>query len=139
MPSAQHAQFVIVRRLHANRQAIHARIFEHAQKLIGHRVWIAFYRDLGIRQDGKPLAQTVQHARQALSSQKRRRTAAEIDGISLPSGKLRRKLVRMPKQCLDIVIHLALLSCEGIKIAVTALGRAERDVNIKSELTLHPA
>ena len=109
------------------------------QKHIGHGIRIGFHGDFRIWRDGIPPPQLVQCARDARTAQQAGRAAAEVNCIDGIIGTVRRGLDELRQQAVHIGIPLLRLSRNGIEITVGTFCRAERHMDIDTQLILHPA
>ena len=121
-------------RLHAQGQAVEARLPQALQGLQIHAVRVGLQGDLRPLLHGKQLLNGRQQLPQPLVPVKAGGAAAEVDGVhGNPLGQ-GRGLRQMGQQRLLVVIHPVLPAGQGVKVTVVALAAAEGYMNVNAQL-----
>jgi hypothetical protein len=132
--AAQGTKISVVQRLNADRYPVHAR-----QPISGKSVrldtpWIGFQRDLGVRRQIPMLTYRFDQCRHRCWLHQRRRPAAKEDALHAPRANARPGLCHLGQIALEkrrlvpaAVAHMA------VEVAIRALGRAERPMDVNAE------
>ena len=140
MYPADAAQKAVVRRLHAQRNAVEARPAQRAQRLpVPGAVGVGLQRDLRAGGHMIALFHGFQQLCQPLFPQIAGGAAAEIHRVRRVGGAARRHLLQMADQGGGIGVHLFLAVRQGVKIAIGALTFAKRDMEVQSQRLFHQA
>ena len=133
LDSALRLAHLRIERLHAERDAVDA-VREPRLDLLWHEVMdAAFERQLVIVCQGQDAAQRAEDARGIFRRKRRRRAAADEDGVyetALEARRVRRRLDLLD-QSLDVVVLRRLMRGVLKEAAVEALRLAERNVNVR--------
>ncbi|MNH21719.1 hypothetical protein D3C79_815410 [compost metagenome] len=86
-------QFGRLEALHANRQAIDARLPVRLELLLLERPWVGFQRDFNVRREGDALLHAAQQPAKGIGAEQARGAAAEEDRRNWPSLNRRQLLV----------------------------------------------
>ena len=135
--AADHFQDIIVGRLHADAQAVEARLVQGAQVVQADAVRIDLDRHLRALEQAAGGLDGVEQLDEARRAVKARRAAAEIHRVDVRRGDAPGALFDVLEQGVLIVRHAVGRAGAGIKIAVAALARAKRDVDIDTETRFH--
>ena len=120
--------------LHPQRQPVESRSPQLPQLApVAGAVRIGLQRDLRASGHVVPPQHRLQKACQSGHAQIAGGAAAEIHRVHLHTGSAGRHLLQMPHQRRGVGVHLLLAVGQGVKIAVGALGLAERDVDIQPQ------
>ena len=125
-------QLLVVRGLHAERQAVHALLFHHVEHLFIRALRIALDRDLRVVRQRELAAHLLQDAAQILGPEAGRRAAADVDRVHRVAAACPAVFADVAQQRGDVAAHQVAVG-DRIKIAVAALAHAERDVEIQPE------
>ncbi len=138
VPAAEEAQRGLVKRLHAERAAIHPRVAEGAQPRRLHAGRVRLQRDLdprlGPRLDVKQRAGVGEQRGHRLRFHEGGRAAAEEHAGQPPPADLRGRVRQFPAQCraMACVVRPALAHV-GVEVAIRALGGTEWPVDVERE------
>ena len=122
MHAADHVEQLVVERLHAHGDAVHAKLAEESCLLRRDRRWVAFDRPFG------RAGNSFQDAPHQRSRQQAGRSAAEKNRLG---GKLRCEPFEFAQHGAHVTGHLVGAAGFGVERAIVALGRAERDMHVK--------
>src|SRR5262249_34855663 len=133
------SRFLVHKRLHPEAHTVYAAVLERGDDLFRQRARGAFHCDLGVAPDQEILAQRHEESLQLIRRKQAGRTAAEINGI----GRLRKLGAVLGGNCtgragvgnqpVDVLAHLRRRKHAGGKVAVRALGAAERNRNVDAK------
>ena len=139
MDSADAAQHLIIKTLHAEAQSVETRLSQRLQRIGVHCARIGFQTDFSIIRQRKRCPQRLQYSRQISGRQQRRRTAAKKHRVRR-HGEIAARCGDFPAESGDIGMLDRRVTDLRHKRAITAFGPAERNMNVDSQGTLrHPA
>jgi len=122
-----------LRGLHAQRYAVDPAGGQRIGKGLRQRAGIAFHRPFGVRGDIKVRPQRPRKLSKQCRGQKGRRAAAKKHRICGGMAALRRAAGDLGAHRVRIARHIVLAPWPGCKIAVGALARAERHMDIQTQ------
>ena len=132
--AADQAQFLIVCRLHSERDTVEAGASKLPQRAFFPRaVGVCLSRDLGFSCHMVMRKNCFQNAAEPVGAQIARCAAAEVNGVNGTVLRLGRPMDQIVPQRLGVGVHLLLRTRQGIEIAVNALRFAKRDMEIQSQ------
>jgi hypothetical protein len=132
VPAVQHREHVRRGRLHAQRDPGEPGRPEPAQRVRGDRLGIGLRGDL--RAGGQPPGgvDAVQDPAEIARIEQGRRAAADEHGVHRRGHHIAGQL-QLGEQRVDVALLARLVRGVGVEVAVTAPGRAERDMDIYPE------
>ena len=134
MDTADLPELGVVRRLHAERDPVEARLAEGPQGLpVPGGVGVGLQGDLGVLRHMVALVDALQDLPQPLLPQEGGRAAAEVDGVHAVLRRLGGGLRQVGDEGLAVGVHPLVAPRKGIEIAVAALLAAEGDMDVKPQ------
>ena len=134
--ASERAQFAVVKRLCAERNAVEASAAQQPQRAgVLRTVGIRLEGDLRIAGERIVRPNRFKQLREPPCTKQARRAAAEVDGIDRVRRSARCALRKLPLQRGAVGVHLLLAARKGVEVAVNALAFTKRDMKIKSERT----
>src|SRR3954452_19645504 len=129
MNPTERTQLVVMKRLHADADAIDSERSPERDRVLRHILRIRLDRKLCSLLDGKTLAKFVYDADQVLTRGPRRRPAAEEDAVHAFAIRPR---LNLGKQCAGVLILQTNVG-RNRKRTIRAVNAAEREVDVKTE------
>ena len=129
MQPREPSQLIVAERLHAEAEAVDARVAKSGETLDRDRFRIRLESDLDIVADVEGIPAGVDDARDLAGLQKRRRPAAEVNRVGCFPLALSRDLTH---ERVDVARFQRRVKETTIEVAVIANGRAERDVEVET-------
>ena len=137
VPPADELQYVVVGALGAQGYAVEALPAQKLEVLQPGAVRVGLQRHLGVAPHAPAVLQLGPELRQAGGAVVAGRAAAEVDRVHLIALERAVALPYMRDQRVLVLGHEPVAAGQGVKVAVAALGGAERYVDVDAEAPVH--